>query len=174
MDAHWHVPGEASRISVTRVRNTPPQCVEKQSGHGHAIEKDTGARLIRRSSLIRHNRRRPPETRRGRHAVPITAALRAVSERLGSCAKARQRHRRDPEGAWSEVSSTFVLIPAFNEAENLLELLPRVLEQATLIRGELRVLVVDDGSRDGTADVVREVSAGREALQVVTLRTNRA
>jgi glycosyltransferase involved in cell wall biosynthesis len=71
------------------------------------------------------------------------------------------------------VSSTFVLIPAFNEAENLLELLPRVLEQATLIRGELRVLVVDDGSRDGTADVVREVSAGREALQVVTLRTNR-
>lgn len=46
---------------------------------------------------------------------------------------------------------TFLLLPAFNEAEALSKLLPRALE----VDSTLHIIVVDDGSEDGTCDVVR-------------------
>ena len=45
-----------------------------------------------------------------------------------------------------------VVIPTYNERENLPRLLPAVLS----LEGDYHVLVVDDGSPDGTAAVVRE------------------
>jgi glycosyltransferase involved in cell wall biosynthesis len=47
--------------------------------------------------------------------------------------------------------STLVFLPAWNEAENL----PAVLEELKLVLPEVDVLVVDDGSTDGTADAAR-------------------
>jgi len=44
------------------------------------------------------------------------------------------------------------VIPTYNEAENIRILIPRILG----LGGEYHVLVVDDGSPDGTASVVRE------------------
>lgn len=50
-----------------------------------------------------------------------------------------------------------VILPTFNEARNLPVLLPRIFRQTALVRPyELHVLVVDDNSPDGTADVVRQ------------------
>lgn len=50
-----------------------------------------------------------------------------------------------------------IVMPAYNEAANLLELLPRILQEAEKISThELHVLVVDDNSPDGTAAVVSE------------------
>ena len=46
---------------------------------------------------------------------------------------------------------TLVFIPAWNEAENL----PAVLEELRAEVPDADVLVVDDGSTDGTADVAR-------------------
>jgi dolichol-phosphate mannosyltransferase len=46
---------------------------------------------------------------------------------------------------------SLVVLPTYNEAENVLLLVREVLAQA----GELEVLVVDDASPDGTADLVR-------------------
>ena len=67
--------------------------------------------------------------------------------------------------AWS------VVIPAFNEAQRL----PRYLEEIITdfdSRGEpYEVIVVDDGSRDGTADRVREV-AGKAPVRVIPLAGN--
>ncbi|MCC2335695.1 glycosyltransferase family 2 protein [Cellulomonas wangsupingiae] len=68
---------------------------------------------------------------------------------------------------------TLVLVPAYNEAENLRVLLPRILAQGPAVAGGLAVLVIDDGSHDDTADVVREVSPGPEVLRVTSLRVNR-
>jgi len=48
-----------------------------------------------------------------------------------------------------------VLIPAYNEAENLKELLPRIPKQIDGI--EIGVLVIDDGSEDETFSVVSEI-----------------
>ena len=47
-----------------------------------------------------------------------------------------------------------VVVPTFNEADNIAELCERV--RAALPEAE--IVVVDDGSPDGTADVVRDVS----------------
>ncbi len=64
-------------------------------------------------------------------------------------------------GARPEVS---VLVPAKDEAENLPEL--------PLTYGCER-LVIDDGSRDGTAEVLGQLSAQHSFLRIVTHRTQR-
>jgi dolichyl-phosphate beta-glucosyltransferase len=70
-----------------------------------------------------------------------------------------------PRISWS------VVIPAFNEAGRL----PRYLEEIITYfesRGEpYEIIVVDDGSRDGTADRVREV-AGAAPVRVIPLAGN--
>ena len=49
------------------------------------------------------------------------------------------------------MSRILVVIPTYNESENILRLIPQVLAQAEGIE----VLVVDDGSPDGTGGIVR-------------------
>jgi dolichol-phosphate mannosyltransferase len=51
------------------------------------------------------------------------------------------------------VPKILVVIPTFNESENIPRLIPQVLEQAEGIE----VLVVDDGSPDGTGGIVRKM-----------------
>lgn len=62
-----------------------------------------------------------------------------------------------------------VIIPCFNEAENIGEAIDRTIVQA----GVGEVVVVDDGSTDGTADVVRERAAVHEGVRLVALERNR-
>jgi len=47
-----------------------------------------------------------------------------------------------------------VIVPTFNERDNLPRLLPQLLEN-----GDLDVLIVDDGSKDGTAEVADAAAA---------------
>jgi dolichol-phosphate mannosyltransferase len=56
-----------------------------------------------------------------------------------------------------------VVIPTFNEAENIPRLLPAVLSQAPT----LNVLIVDDGSPDGTADLVRKFQSGTNRVHLI-------
>lgn len=63
-----------------------------------------------------------------------------------------------------------VLLPAYNEAENLTELVPeitRVLDAAGITH---EVLVVDDGSTDGTRGVMRELRG--PTVRYIRLRRN--
>ena len=53
-----------------------------------------------------------------------------------------------------------VVLPAYNEADNLAELVP---ETAAVLRDAgvtFEIVVVDDGSTDGTADLMRELAGG--------------
>ena len=52
----------------------------------------------------------------------------------------------------SEFATAIVVIPTYNEADNIQAVIDRVRSAAPLIT----ILVVDDNSRDGTADLVRD------------------
>jgi hypothetical protein len=58
------------------------------------------------------------------------------------------------ESAAADIKAVMVLIPAYNEGENLADLLPKV---PRMIEGmDVGVLVVDDGSDDDTKEIVRK------------------
>ena len=59
-----------------------------------------------------------------------------------------------------------VIIPAFNEARVIKASVTRVLASADV---ELEIIVVDDGSTDGTSAIVAEAFAGEPRVRLVTL-----
>lgn len=75
----------------------------------------------------------------------------------------------------------WIVIPAYNEAENLDVLLPRIVAEAESLDGETTLLVIDDGSRDASAEVVHRLqeqfssiryhSQGRNKGKAAALKT---
>lgn len=63
-----------------------------------------------------------------------------------------------------------LVIPCYNEAENLPLLVPRCLDLVK--RGTIEVVLVDNGSSDDSAHVMRDLLAGQEALRSVRVETN--
>jgi glycosyltransferase involved in cell wall biosynthesis len=63
-----------------------------------------------------------------------------------------------------------VVLPAYNEAENLVELVPETTAVLRATGLTFEVVVVDDGSTDGTADIMRELSDSE--VVTVSLRRN--
>lgn len=66
----------------------------------------------------------------------------------------------------------WVVVPALNEAENLDELIPRIVTEVTALDPVGRVLVVDDGSTDDTGKVMAKVMADHPCVELETLRHN--
>ena len=56
----------------------------------------------------------------------------------------------------------WIVLPAYNEAASIGALLDKVQTMGPDLPGDFRVLVVDDGSADGTADVVRGHALGAD------------
>lgn len=88
-------------------------------------------------------------------------------------------HTTDPEreGVPVEPCELSLVIPAFDEEHRL----PRTLEEVSgylegrrgSAGGEYEILVVDDGSSDGTAGVVQEFSRGNSRVRLLRLDANR-
>jgi glycosyltransferase involved in cell wall biosynthesis len=74
------------------------------------------------------------------------------------------------DGARPEVS---VLVPAKDEAENLPDLVRQMREALQPLPYLCEVVVVDDGSRDGTAEVLGRLAGQHPFLRVVTHRSQR-
>ena len=66
-----------------------------------------------------------------------------------------------------------VVIPAYNEGERLAPTLEKVLAYVHQQRWDAEVIVVNDGSRDNTADIVREFAAKDPRLRLVENPGNR-
>lgn len=60
-----------------------------------------------------------------------------------------------------------VIFPAFNEEPNILTTLSRAVEYLDRLALRHEVLVVDDGSRDGTASLVRELALTHPAVRLL-------
>ena len=65
-----------------------------------------------------------------------------------------------------------VVVPAFNEAGNIEVLLPAISERFRALGEAHRIVVVDDGSTDATADLCRKAAAGGLSVEVISLGTN--
>jgi glycosyltransferase involved in cell wall biosynthesis len=66
-----------------------------------------------------------------------------------------------------------ILVPAKDEAENLDEFVRQAREALLPLPYACEVVVIDDGSRDGTAEALRELAAKHAFVQVVTHRSQR-
>src|SRR6185295_10322208 len=66
----------------------------------------------------------------------------------------------------------YVLLPAYNEEDGLPPLVERIDAVMREMRSSYRLVVVNDGSRDRTAEIVGELSA-RYPLESLTHRYNR-
>ena len=65
-----------------------------------------------------------------------------------------------------------VLMPAYNEAPNLVEIVPRTLDVLQRPAPLYEVVVVDDGSHDGTAELMAELGTRHPELRLLRLRRN--
>lgn len=69
----------------------------------------------------------------------------------------------NPEPAYPGLGSVCLVIPTYNEAENLL----RVVTEIRTTQPLLHILVVDDGSPDGTGDIADTLAASDQQVRVV-------
>lgn len=75
------------------------------------------------------------------------------------------------DGGGGDTAGLSIIMPAYNEARRLPGTLPRVVEYASRLGEPAEIIVVDDGSSDGTAAVTASI-AGKSGL-VTLLRSDR-
>jgi dolichyl-phosphate beta-glucosyltransferase len=69
-------------------------------------------------------------------------------------------------------SSLSIVIPAYNEEQRIAPTLARIVAHAQARRSPFEVIVVDDGSRDGTRAVVESVAARHRSVRLLALPAN--
>jgi glycosyltransferase involved in cell wall biosynthesis len=65
-----------------------------------------------------------------------------------------------------------IVVPVYNEKESLHELFSSIDAALNAIGRTYEILVVDDGSTDGTLDVLRQIAATRSEVRVFSFRRN--
>jgi dolichyl-phosphate beta-glucosyltransferase len=65
-----------------------------------------------------------------------------------------------------------VIVPAFNEKERLTDTLPKLWHSVQRHFSSFEIIVVDDGSSDGTENLVKEFSASHPGIRVIRYEKN--
>ena len=60
-----------------------------------------------------------------------------------------------------------IVIPTYNEAETIPSLIKELFEKIKQLVEKLDVLIIDDSSPDGTADIVRELGGKYDKITVI-------
>lgn len=78
----------------------------------------------------------------------------------------------DASFSWPAIPQLSVVVPIFNEAENIALLYERVSAVLEQLGQPYEIIAVDDGSRDGSFVLLRDLAARDARLRVVRLRRN--
>ncbi|MGI6379912.1 MAG: glycosyltransferase family 2 protein [Anaerolineae bacterium] len=70
------------------------------------------------------------------------------------------------------IESLTVALPAYNEAANIEAMVTEVFDKVTPLTGDLEVIVVNDGSADGTGAILERMAAEDHRLRVIEHPTN--
>ena len=70
------------------------------------------------------------------------------------------------------MKSISVAMPAYNEAENIAAMVEDVIQVLDTLTDDYEVIVVDDGSRDGTAEVVKSLEERYPVVRLVQHQVN--
>lgn len=65
-----------------------------------------------------------------------------------------------------------IVIPVFNEAENLPDLHRELHRACAGLKRSCEIIFIDDGSTDGSFDVLKRVQAGDHRVTVIRFRKN--
>ncbi|MDD2320183.1 MAG: glycosyltransferase family 2 protein [Geobacteraceae bacterium] len=65
-----------------------------------------------------------------------------------------------------------IVVPIFNEEENVSELHRQVVAALETCRIQFELILVDDGSTDGSLGLLREIAAGDSRVKVISFRRN--
>jgi glycosyltransferase involved in cell wall biosynthesis len=77
-----------------------------------------------------------------------------------------------PPARADSVPAISVVVPVYNERDNLGPLLDRLRPVLPSLDVACEIVIVDDGSRDGTAELVQQLSAAEPGLRLVRLSRN--
>ncbi|MBN1846479.1 MAG: glycosyltransferase family 2 protein [Sedimentisphaerales bacterium] len=72
----------------------------------------------------------------------------------------------------AELTKISIVVPLLNERDNVRELLERIRQAMAPSGWEYELVLVDDGSTDGTPQLCAELSRGRPEVKIVELRRN--
>jgi dolichol-phosphate mannosyltransferase len=103
-------------------------------------------------------------------AQPVAIAAATPLSFLGSRNWAFGQGEREPAAAprpGAERPATWLVVPTYNEAENLEPFVRRVLPRLAAAAGEHRVLIVDDSSPDGTGEIADRLAAELDSVEVL-------
>jgi dolichol-phosphate mannosyltransferase len=81
----------------------------------------------------------------------------------GLCQSSQAARTRPPASRTGTLERALVIVPTYNERENLPRLIPSILSRDP----RLEILVVDDGSPDGTGELADEISAAEKRVHVL-------
>ncbi len=71
------------------------------------------------------------------------------------------------------MKSLSIVIPAYNEAANIIETLEEVSSTARELRLDYEIILVNDGSQDGTGEIARQMTGTIPHLRVIEHYPNR-
>jgi dolichol-phosphate mannosyltransferase len=73
----------------------------------------------------------------------------------------------------SETIEISVVVPVYNEAENLPILVPKLLEVLRDLSKTFEVIFVDDGSSDGSGELLKRMATGYPSIRILRFKVNR-
>jgi len=65
-----------------------------------------------------------------------------------------------------------LVLPVYNEEKNLAPLFNRIVEELSKLNHSYEIIAVDDGSKDNSANVLRQIASGLNELRVIEFKTN--